>query len=152
MISLRSTFESRTLIELKQTSPGDQIKGLVQDSMWALKFNMKPLKKAKKTYWPKCCEYNNKDGVNSLNILSNKNYLVSSRNFVNSIKLVSYGYCISIAYITIGNYGLVISTCLFLICVLTQVNLCSVVSTIRRYSFKDCSYFLVSHWGYPKCL
>ena len=22
------------------------------------------------TYWPKCCEYNNKDGVNSPNILS----------------------------------------------------------------------------------
>ena len=33
-----------------------------------------------RTYWLKCC-YNNKDEVNSLNILSNNNYQASSQKF-----------------------------------------------------------------------
>ena len=32
-------------------------------------------------YWPKLCDYNNKDEVNSLNILSNNDYQVPSQKF-----------------------------------------------------------------------
>ena len=34
-----------------------------------------------RTYQLKCCDYNNKDEVNSLNILSNNNYQASSQKF-----------------------------------------------------------------------
>ena len=34
-----------------------------------------------RTYWPKLCEYNNKDEVNSPNILNNINYQASSQKF-----------------------------------------------------------------------
>ena len=40
--------------------------------MLALKFDMKHLKKGRRTYHPKRCEYNNKDEDNILNVLSDK--------------------------------------------------------------------------------
>ena len=35
----------------------------------------------RRTYRPKRCEHNNKDEINSLNILSNNNYQASSQKF-----------------------------------------------------------------------
>ena len=75
-----------------------EIKGSVRDFVWTPEFNMKHLKKAEghyyleySDYWPHLygythsvsadmsfCEYNNKDEVNSPNILNNNDYQVLS--------------------------------------------------------------------------
>ena len=44
----------------------------------------------RRTYWPKRCDCNNKDEVNSPNILSNNNYLTSLQKFRQTIQCMFY--------------------------------------------------------------
>ena len=45
------------------------------------RFRQKTPKESQRTYRPKCSDYNNKDEVNSPNILSNNNHQASSQKF-----------------------------------------------------------------------
>ena len=80
------------------------------------------------------CFYN---GGNKISIFIIQS--MSFRSLLTSIKPVSYSYYLLIAYITIGNWGPVISwsfNCSFLISVRSQSNFCWEDSVIGRYSFK----------------
>ena len=67
-------------MELEQSTPMGQIKGLVWGSVCAPEFNMKHLKNAEGLI-SQNIEYNNKDEVSSLNVLSN------SRNYASRLSV-----------------------------------------------------------------